>query len=88
MKNERLEDPGYVERGDLLVTTVHDIMNLDATIVCPTSCSMRSRASRVAAIAAREDEKRKIVIMGWVPWIILLCHSKWRLTGIWGLRPV
>ena len=59
LKNLGFGDPGYGKRGDVVVSTVDDLLNIDFTVVHPASSSMRSRASREPGITAREAEKKK-----------------------------
>ena len=58
LKNLAFGDPGYGKRGDVTVSTVDDLLNIDVTVVHPASRSMRSRASREPGITAREAEKK------------------------------
>ena len=59
LKNLGFGDPGYGKRGDVLVSTVDDLLNIDVTVVHPASSSMRSRVSREPGNTAREAEKKK-----------------------------
>ena len=59
LKNLAFGDPGCGKRGDVAVSTVDDLLNIDVPFVHPASSSMRSRASREPGITAREAEKKK-----------------------------
>ena len=58
-KNLELGEPGHGKRGDVLVSTVDDLLNIDVTVVHPASSSMQSRASREPVMTASEAEKKK-----------------------------
>jgi hypothetical protein len=55
-------DDGYGKRGDVLVSSLDDLLNVDITVTHPASYSMRSRASKEPGAAARvaEENKRRV----------------------------
>jgi hypothetical protein len=61
LKNLRVGDLGYGQRGDVLVSTLDDLVNVDITVTHPASATMRGRASKVpgAAAKAAEDSKHR-----------------------------
>jgi hypothetical protein len=60
LKNMRVGDKGYGQRGDVLVSTLDDLLNVDVVVTHPASFSRRDRASREPGSAAKvaEDGKR------------------------------
>jgi hypothetical protein len=64
LKNLRFEDSGYGQRGDVLVSTLDDLMNVDIVATHPASHSMRSRASREPGVPARVAAGNKCRVHG------------------------
>jgi hypothetical protein len=52
-------DDGYGKRGDVLVSTLDDVLNIDVVITHPASRTLRSRASKEPGAAARVAEENK-----------------------------
>jgi hypothetical protein len=59
LKNLSFGDVGYGQRGDVLVSTLDDLLNVDIVVTHPASYSMRSRASREPGAAAKVAEAKK-----------------------------
>jgi hypothetical protein len=59
LKNLRVRDSGYRQRGDVLVSTLDDLVNVDVTVTHPASATMRGRASKVFGAAAKAAEDSK-----------------------------
>jgi hypothetical protein len=59
LKDLRFGDVGYGQRGDVLVSTLDDLLNVDIVVTHPASYSMRSRASREPGAAAKVAEAKK-----------------------------
>jgi hypothetical protein len=60
LKDLKFGDVGYGKRGDILLSTLDDLLNVDISIVHPASDTLRGKASKVmgAAAAARDEAKR------------------------------
>ena len=59
LKDLRFGDDGYGMRGDVLVSTLEDCLNVDVVITHPASRTLRGRASRTPGAAARVAEENK-----------------------------
>jgi hypothetical protein len=64
LKNLHVGEAGYGQRGDVLVSTLDDLLNVDIVVTHPASHSMRSRASREPGVAARVAAANKIRVHG------------------------
>jgi hypothetical protein len=62
LKNLRVRDVGYAQRGDVLVSTLDDLVNVDITVTHPASATMRSRASVDPGAAAKAAEANKHLV--------------------------
>ena len=59
LKNMSVGDKGYGQRGDVLVSTLDDLLNVDVVVTHPASFSRRDRASREPGSAAKVAEASK-----------------------------
>jgi hypothetical protein len=59
LKNLRVGDVGYGQLGDVLVSTLDVLVNVNMTVAHPASATMRSRASMVPGAAAKAAEASK-----------------------------
>ena len=59
LKNARYGDEGYGKRGDVLVSTVDDVLNVDVVVTRPASKTHRCAASRTPGAAAQVAERNK-----------------------------
>jgi hypothetical protein len=59
LKDLRFGDAGYGMRGDVLVSTLEDVLNVDVVITHPASKTLRGRASKTPGAAARVAEENK-----------------------------
>jgi hypothetical protein len=59
LRGLRLWDDGYGKRGDVLVSTLDDGLNIDVVITHPAYRTLRSRASKEPGAAARVVEENK-----------------------------
>jgi hypothetical protein len=53
LKNTRFGDKGYGQRGDVLVRTLHYLLNVDVVVTHPATFSSRARACREPGAAAK-----------------------------------
>jgi hypothetical protein len=60
LKDLRFRDVGYGKQGDILLSTLDDLLNVDISIVHPASDTLRGKAGKVmgAAAAVRDEAKR------------------------------
>jgi hypothetical protein len=59
LKNLCVGDVGYGQRGDVLVSTLDDLVDIHITVTLAASATMRSRASMVPGAAAKAEEANK-----------------------------
>ena len=60
LKGLRMGDKGYGMRGDILLSTLDDLINVDTTITHPANKTTRAAASKTAGAAAAAREKTKL----------------------------
>ena len=59
LKDLRYGDAGYGKRGDVLVSTVNDLLNIDVVVTHPASATYRKAAAKKPGSANRIAEGRK-----------------------------
>jgi hypothetical protein len=64
LKNLHVGEAGYGQRGDVLVSTLDDLLTVDIVVTHPASHSIRSQASREPGVAARVAAANKIRVNG------------------------
>jgi len=59
LKNMQFGDKGYGMRGDVLVSTLDDVLNIDIVVTHPASKTMRARPCKEPGVAAKEAARIK-----------------------------
>ncbi len=59
MQDLQCGDEGYDRRGDILVSTLEDLLNVDITVTHPAMQTVRVKASKTPGAAAEERAKAK-----------------------------
>lgn len=59
MQELQCGDEGYGRRGDILVSTLEDLLNVDVSVTHPAMHSVRIKASKTPGAAAEERDKAK-----------------------------
>jgi hypothetical protein len=59
MQDLQCGDEGYGRRGDILVSTMEDLLNVDVSVTHPAMHSVRVKASKTPGAAAEERDKAK-----------------------------
>jgi hypothetical protein len=59
MQELQCGDEGYGRRGDILVSTLEDLLNVDVSVTHPAMHSVRVKASKTPGAAAEERDKQK-----------------------------
>lgn len=59
MQNLQCGDDGYGRRGDILVSTLEDLLNVDIAVTHPAMQTVRAKASKTPGAAAEERAKAK-----------------------------
>lgn len=60
LKHLQLGDEEYGKRGDILLSTLDDLINVDISITHPASATLRGKASRTPGAAAEARDKAKV----------------------------
>ena len=59
MQDLQCGDEGYGRRGDILVSTMEDLLNVDVSVTHPAMHTVRVKASKTPGAAAEERDKQK-----------------------------